>query len=832
MKHRQAYLLCVAFAATSCSELGTDEDEGGSTTHGVSVTWTNVVRATASGDDLTKTDPGGKWNAGAVSVETLAGDGYLQFTTAEATTTKMAGLGNGDSNQGFSDIEFAIRLKASGGVAVYESGALRGSFGTYAAGDLFRVIVEDGVVSYQKNGVTFYTSSVAPSFPLLCDTSLLTDGATIRDVALTPTSLTWQNVVGLDIAGTTLTKTGASGWSAGAASVEALADDGFVEFTTNESTTQKMAGLSNGDVDQSQADIDYAIYLKANGVFGVYEGGVLRGQNFGTYTAGDTFRVEVSGGVVRYSKNGAAPFYTSATAPTFPLLVDTSFNTPGGTIRDAALTDASDACPVYDGGGTICGGSFTVANDFDLAAIADCSNITGNLTITAPGLTTIALPNLERVGGNLVVMGNTTLAKLLLAQLKEVGGTLRLELGSVTTEVDLSRLHSGGSLVSGAAPGGLQVPCLETVGGNLSLTPPLTAPALSTIGGNVDARTLVAPNLTLVGGVLSFVDGMDFPLLAQTGGLLIAYSPYLPWSAPDVDLPSLHTVTGMLAAAVYWTGFDNYDISCGSDARAYTLSVPALEQVGSLVFCNLPDTFDMPQLRFVNGPTLKDNSFDNPGIHIATPGDPDTAIDLPALEDVRGNVKITAPVQLPSLVRIRGSLLVLSSITAPALQEITAKLWFYRDGLSADNLTTVGGALGIAYPATTVSLPSLTAVDSLNATGTSSGGYLSTLNLPALTTVTGSSASSDGGLIRIKRTLLTTLSMPALIATPGNLEIRSNSLLTSLDFPALTSVGPSLTITNNDALPNCYATSLLAQLQAAGWTGTWTINRNGTGTCE
>ena len=97
-----------------------------------------------------------------------------------------------------------------------------------------------------------------------------------------------------------------------------------------------MAGLSNGDSNTGYADIDFAIYLKATGNLGIYEGGVLRSGNFGTYAAGDVFRVQTSGGVVSYLKNGT-PFYTSAVAPTFPLGVDTSLRDKTATVNDAKL---------------------------------------------------------------------------------------------------------------------------------------------------------------------------------------------------------------------------------------------------------------------------------------------------------------------------------------------------------------------------------------------------------------------------------------------------------------------------------------------------------------
>ena len=55
----------------------------------------------------------------------------------------------------------------------HESGVVRdGNLGTYVAGDVFRVAVQNGVVSYSRAGsAPFYTSAVTPSFPLRVDTS-------------------------------------------------------------------------------------------------------------------------------------------------------------------------------------------------------------------------------------------------------------------------------------------------------------------------------------------------------------------------------------------------------------------------------------------------------------------------------------------------------------------------------------------------------------------------------------------------------------------------------------------------------------------------------------
>src|SRR5215213_5365777 len=165
------------------------------------VIWTNVIGATVSGNSLTKTAANNWGNAGAVSAQAIAsGDGYVEFTASETSTWRMGGLSRGDSDQNYTDIDFAIYPTGTGSgnvIQVYESGVYRGDFGTYATGDRLRVAVESGVVKYSKNGTVIYTSTVAPSFPLLADTSLYSNGSTLTNVIISGNlNSNVQNVAG------------------------------------------------------------------------------------------------------------------------------------------------------------------------------------------------------------------------------------------------------------------------------------------------------------------------------------------------------------------------------------------------------------------------------------------------------------------------------------------------------------------------------------------------------------------------------------------------------------------------------------------------------------
>jgi len=153
--------------------------------HGVSVTWMNTLRVTVDCNSVHKNPTAAlAWNAGAASIETLAADGALEFTTAENTTDKMAGLATGDWGTDWRDIDFLFHLRDDGALFVREGGSFRRRVGSYVAGDTFRMQVKAGVVTYWQNGVQLYRSLATPVFPLLVDTSLRTPGATIQDVTL------------------------------------------------------------------------------------------------------------------------------------------------------------------------------------------------------------------------------------------------------------------------------------------------------------------------------------------------------------------------------------------------------------------------------------------------------------------------------------------------------------------------------------------------------------------------------------------------------------------------------------------------------------------------
>ena len=149
------------------------------------VLWTQLVNVIAEGISLRKTAGcDGCEDAGAVSSQTItSGDGFVEFTASETTTIRVAGLSSGNTNTTSADIDFGIKFWPGGEADVRENDLYRADT-TYVSGDVFRVAVQSGVIRYSKNGVVFYTSTVAPTFPLLVDTSLYNLDATIGNAVI------------------------------------------------------------------------------------------------------------------------------------------------------------------------------------------------------------------------------------------------------------------------------------------------------------------------------------------------------------------------------------------------------------------------------------------------------------------------------------------------------------------------------------------------------------------------------------------------------------------------------------------------------------------------
>ncbi len=185
--------------ALSAGEIATAMAEAGSGTGGepdpgdpvppppasglTDVQWTSLVNCTASGSGLQKT--GGvddMADSGAVSAQQLTSDGFVEFELTEAGTNRVFGLSSGSSGIQPSGIEFGIRVQ-SGVAEVRENGAYQADVSA-AAGDVFRVSVSGGSVTYARNGVVFHTSARTASFPLAANVVFIDAGSEVGEARI------------------------------------------------------------------------------------------------------------------------------------------------------------------------------------------------------------------------------------------------------------------------------------------------------------------------------------------------------------------------------------------------------------------------------------------------------------------------------------------------------------------------------------------------------------------------------------------------------------------------------------------------------------------------
>ncbi len=160
-------------------------------------------------------------------------------------------------------------------------------------------------------------------------------GYAIEDVVWDPETITL-----LQADGNSLAKVQSNGqWNAGAASLNSVKNNGYMECTVTETNRRRMVGLSPGHVSPHFANIRYAMYLDA-GALRIYENGAHRGS-FGGLSTGDVLRIAVEESVVKYYRNGNL-VYTSNVSPSLPLVADVSVRDIGATVSNVVIANVSN----------------------------------------------------------------------------------------------------------------------------------------------------------------------------------------------------------------------------------------------------------------------------------------------------------------------------------------------------------------------------------------------------------------------------------------------------------------------------------------------------------
>lgn len=141
------------------------------------VIWANLVKVTATGSSITRTQNGceGCDDAAATSQQQVtSGDVYVEFSIPEPGKIVVAGLGRVNTVPESTSIDFGIRTGGPGGAgaAVYENGIYKTDIPHQLTTDIFRVAIEGGTVKYYHNGILYYTSLNVPVYPVIADAAI------------------------------------------------------------------------------------------------------------------------------------------------------------------------------------------------------------------------------------------------------------------------------------------------------------------------------------------------------------------------------------------------------------------------------------------------------------------------------------------------------------------------------------------------------------------------------------------------------------------------------------------------------------------------------------
>ncbi|MBL7865156.1 MAG: hypothetical protein JNK10_09785, partial [Cyclobacteriaceae bacterium] len=149
--------------------------------------WISKVGVTTVGSTINKTSGAdNNWNAGAFSAVGIPAstDGAVKFGVGPVTGRKTMGLSDTDVDITITGMDFAMVLRHDGGIQIYESGTLIGSYGTYTTSDLFMIQRVGTTIYYKKNGSTIYTSGVSSSTALYADCSIFNTDAGFTGVSM------------------------------------------------------------------------------------------------------------------------------------------------------------------------------------------------------------------------------------------------------------------------------------------------------------------------------------------------------------------------------------------------------------------------------------------------------------------------------------------------------------------------------------------------------------------------------------------------------------------------------------------------------------------------
>jgi len=148
------------------------------------VTWTELVNAAVVNTTVYKNAGcAGCPDASARSVQAItSGDGYMEFTATETNLMRIAGITSNQTGTGAASIDYGLRLQ-QGVASIVEKNIYKADT-SFTSGAVFRISIENGNITYAKNGTVFYISAALPAYPLHADAVFYDSISSISDAII------------------------------------------------------------------------------------------------------------------------------------------------------------------------------------------------------------------------------------------------------------------------------------------------------------------------------------------------------------------------------------------------------------------------------------------------------------------------------------------------------------------------------------------------------------------------------------------------------------------------------------------------------------------------
>ncbi|MEM1338968.1 MAG: DUF6443 domain-containing protein [Bacteroidota bacterium] len=305
-------------------------------------TLVDPVNIAINGDQITNTATTSTWgSSGFASLKTINGDGHVTWRPDRSDKSIMVGLSTNNTSAHFTTIDYALYARYDGSVRVYENGANMGTFGTYVAGDLFKVERSGNRISYFVNDQLLYSSPQTTTAPLIADGTIYHVGASIRELAVQDANA----IAAASPLQTVNYKYNVRGWLTSINDPNALGNDLFGFGIHYNSTQYGGAPLYNGNIAETAWKSSKDDVLRRYR----YEYDPLNRLKLAAFNVGDNTQPNrYSTSNISYDKNGnilglARRGHNNAAATSFGWMDVLSYQYDTGN----KLTKVEDTGPVY-----------------------------------------------------------------------------------------------------------------------------------------------------------------------------------------------------------------------------------------------------------------------------------------------------------------------------------------------------------------------------------------------------------------------------------------------------------------------------------------------------